>query len=142
MVLALSRRIQASIKLLAGSEAAFTSRQIDRIIQINQTNEELIVEDYKIDGAVTDQAISFGKVTAPTFVYVQWQSKYNGDNSTTEDQDALVTAKINSGTLYNTNHFFAAVDDITNDTTVSTITFTTLADTDTIVSVVILGRSA
>lgn len=141
MVLSLSRRIAASIKLLTGSDAAFTTTQIDRIIDINQTNEELLVEDFVVDGAVTDQAISLGKVTSPTFIYIKWESKFNGDNSTTEDQDALVTIKVNSGTLYSANHFIAAVDDITNDTTVSTISFTTLADTDTIVSVVALGRS-
>lgn len=134
--------VQARFKLILGTDPAFTSRPFEENFTLDQTTEEAHTSTYFVDGTVTDEAISMGKVNSPTFIYVRFVSKYNGDNSTTEDQDALVTVKVDGGTAYTTNSFLAEVTDPVNDTTTSTITFSTLADTDTIVTLVVLGRSS
>jgi len=142
MALTQTSKISAKLNLLVGSESAFTNRRVDQNYDMSQSTEENETSSYRIDGAVTDQAISMGKVNTPTFIYVRFVSKYNGDNSTTDNATAEVTIKVDGGTAYATNSFLAEVTDTTNSNVTSTLTFTTLADTDTNVEVIILGRSS
>jgi len=142
MALTQTSILEGKIKLLVGGQAAFTDRKFDQNFDFGQTTEETHSSSYRIDGAVTDQAISLGKVNTPTFIFIKFNSKYNGDNSTTEDAEAAVTIKVDGGTAYTTNYFLAAVTDVTNNNVTSTITFTTLADTDTNIDLLVLGRSS
>ena len=140
MALSQSSILAGGLKLLIGSETAMTNRFIDKNFPLAHTTEETNVDRFFVDGTVTDQAISLGKVNTPTMIFIHFESKFNGDNSTTEDAEAKVTIKVDGGTAYATNYFFAMVGDPINDAVTSTITFSTLSDTDTIVDVVVMGR--
>tara|TARA_R110002126_G_scaffold253121_1_gene396180 strand:+ start:1426 stop:1854 length:429 start_codon:yes stop_codon:yes gene_type:complete len=142
MALTQTSLLQARISLLVGSEAAYTNRLFDKNFTLDQSTEEVHSDTYFVDGTVTDQAISLGKVNTPTFIYIHFESKYNGDNSTTDNEAAPVTMKIDGGTAYQSNYFLAGVTDQTNDAVTSTITFSTASDTDTIVTLLVLGRSS
>ena len=141
MALSQTTKLKASLSLLMGDDAAYTNRQVDENITLDQDTEENHVSKYFVDGTVTDQAISLGKVNTPTFIFIEFQSKFNGSGGTTDNQDAAVTIKVDGGTAYQTNYFLAAVADTANDAVTSTLTFSTLANSDTIVTLRVMGRS-
>ena len=140
--MALSQIVYSAVKLqlLASRDTAYANRLAEEIIDLGQTTEEVVVHDYYVDGQVTDEAIDFGKVTSPTFVYIRFESRFNGDNSTTEDAHAAVTAKIATSSAITTDHILLMSGDNDNDEVTSNITFSTLADTDTRVYALILGE--
>lgn len=142
MALSSTANLLARIKIMAAGDDAFTNKDFELVLNIDQTVEEANHDRQKIDGVVTDKAVSLGGVTTPTFIFVKITSKFDGAGGTTEDDAAVVQIKIDGGTAFDCNQFLLAVDDTVSDQVTSTITYTTLANTDTIVDTYVVGRSA
>ena len=142
MVLTQKTEILARLKVMASRSATFDSKTFERTFNVDQsTQESNSYEDFD-DGQVTDKAISFGTVDSPTFVLIFFNSRFNGENGTVEDDHASVTVKIDGGAAVTTDMVLLLTNDPVNDTTTSTITYSTLADTDTVASVFIAGRNS
>ena len=142
MALSSTANLLARLKIMSAGNEAFEDKDFDLNLIMDQISEESSHDRQKIDGVVTDKAVSLGGVTTPTFIFVHFKSQFNGDNSTVEDAATNVSIKVDGGTAYETNYFIAAVDDTINDNVTSTITYTTQSDTDTIVDTYVIGRSS
>jgi hypothetical protein len=142
MALSQTTNLLARLKLMASGDTNFDEKNFDVSYTLDQTSEEAFHDSQFIDGVVTDKAVSLGGVTTPTFIYVTFQSQFNGDNGTTENAETYVSVKIDGGTAFDANHVLLSVNDVTNDQVTSTITYTTQSDTDTIVKTYVIGRSS
>lgn len=141
MALSSTANLLARLKIMASGSSAFTDKDFELNLSLDQASEEVFKDRQHIDGVVTDKAVSLGGVTTPTFIFVHFKSQFNGDNSTTENASTKVSVKIDSGTAFDANYVLLSIDDTTNDNVTSTITYTTQSDTDTIVDTYVIGRS-
>lgn len=142
MALTQTANLKARLLLAVSDSAAFIDTDYDKAFTFDISSEEVFSNRQYIDGVVTDQAVSLGGVTSPSFIFVKFNSRYNGDNSTTEDAHAPVTVKIDGGSAFKTDYVLLGTLDPTNDTITSTISFTTIADTDTQVDVLVVGQKS
>ncbi len=135
--------VRAEVKINVAKDTAFTDKLFKAAITISQNTEEAVHNRYDISGAAVDSAVPFGNVTSPTLLLLSFVSKFNGGGSTTDDDPATVTVKIDGGTAFECKYLLLAVDiDKNTDKITNTITFTTLADSDTTVEVVVVGEKA
>ena len=141
MALTSTANLQVRLKIMSSGDSTFNDKTFDLNATLDHISEEAFSDRQFIDGVVTDKAVSLGGVTTPTFIYVRFISKFNGDNSTTEDAKTKVSIKVNSGTAFDANSILLLVDDTTNDEVTSTLTYTTQSDTDTIVETYVVGRN-
>lgn len=141
MALTSTANLLARLKIMASGSSSYEDKVFEFNANLDHVSEESFSDRQFLDGVVTDKAVSLGGVTTPTFIYVKFTSKFNGDNSTTEDASTYVSVKVNSGTAFECNDLLLRVDDTTNDNVTSTITYTTQSDTDTIVETFVVGRN-
>jgi len=141
MALTSTANLLCRLKIMASGSSTFEDKVFDLNANLDHASEEAFSDRKFIDGVVTDEAVSLGGVTTPTFIYVRFISKFNGDNSTTDDAATKVSVKVNSGTAFDCNDLLLRVDDTTNDEVTGTITYTTQSDTDTIVETYVVGRN-
>jgi hypothetical protein len=142
MALSPTTNLKLRINASASDSSAFTDLFFETLINADLNTEECFHDVQFHDGVVTDQAVSLGGVTTPVFILLAFNSQFNGDNSTTENARTKVSVKIDGGTAFDANYVLLAVDDETNDTVTSTITYTTQSDTDTVVKTYVVGRSS
>jgi len=142
MALVQVTNLLARLKIMASGTSAFTDKDFDLNLIFDHSSEESFHDRQFTDGVVTDKAVSLGGVTTPTFIFVHFNSKFDGGGATTDNAVTHVLLKVDGGTAYKTNCFLAYIDDTTNDAVTSTLTYTTQANTDTIVDTYVIGRSS
>ena len=137
--------LQARLKLLVARDSTFNEIELDKLFNLDQTSEEYHYTRFKVDGAVADQAIDFGKVNSPTFIFIQWSS--TDPDATPVDDPLNVTVKIDSAAAGSVMHsLLLDVQDPLLDLLTKDITFSTEAGTstnsETEVTVLIMGRKS
>jgi len=142
MALSATANLKARLVIAASGDTTFENKTFELNASLDHISEEAYSDRQFIDGVETDKAVSLGGVSTPTFIYVRFISKFNGDSATVEDAVTKVSIKVNSGTAFDCNSILLLVDDPINDEVTSTITYTTSADTDTIVETYVVGRSS
>jgi len=143
MPLSLVNFIQASIKILVGTDTTFTNRLYDDILDIDQTTE--LIQSYTsiFDGQQTDKAIAFGDVVAPTFIFIRVESRSTGSGTPADGTHQPVVWKVNGQTTaFDSDILLFYTTDPAIDTVPTALSFSTLADTNTEVTVVIGGRKS
>jgi len=133
-------QIAASIKILLGDSTTFTNRRFDQLFDLDQIGESDDTDSFIVEGQVTDQAILFGKIVSPTFIFIKWESRETGGGVSTDGTLSPVTIKVNGSTAQTTNYYLAITLIPATDTLPTTITFSTLVDTNTLVTKFIIGR--
>jgi len=133
----------AKIKIVMAKDATFDSKTFDELFTLDQSTEESISYRDFVSGAVADQAISFGGIAKPTFIFILFESRGDGNGAIADNVRAKVEVKIAGASVNSTSDFILlGTQDPTNEDITTDIKFTTLADTDTTFTVVIAGRSA
>lgn len=142
MPLTLSSLIQASIKILVGTDSTFSNRLYDDLLDIDQTTE--LIHNYTsiFEGQQTDKAIDFGDVVSPTFIFIIFNSRSTGTGAPADGTHQPTLVKIEGSTAFDSDTILLYTSDPLIDTLPNTIIFSTLADTNTEVTVLIGGRKA
>lgn len=140
MPLTLSNLIQASIKILVATDTTFTNRLYDDLLDIDQTTEDVHNYISLFTGQQTDKAIDFGDIVSPTFIFILVNSRSTGGGSPQDGTHQPVLWKVNTSTEFDSDTLLFYTADPLIDDLPTTITFSTLADTNTEVTVLIGGR--
>jgi hypothetical protein len=141
MVQSLTTNISSSFKLLASKDTTYSNRIADFLQDLSIATEVAEVAEFFESAQVTDQAIDFGNVTSPTFIYIRFTSQADGNGSNADGTHEAITVKINSSTAITTDTVLLQTSDPTNDTLPTTITWSSVADSTTKVQVFIAGRA-
>jgi len=142
MVQALTTELQSSIKILVGDTSSFTNRKEDTLTDLSLSTENAETNEYFESAQVTDQVIDFGKVVSPVFIYLKFISQADGNGANADGTHEPITIKVNTSTAITTDTLLLQTDDAINDTLPTTITWSSVANSTTKVTQVILGRSS
>lgn len=108
-----------------------TDQQI--FVSKNKEHQELIV-----DGAATT-TLTLNSVTKASAYLIVVDSRYNGDNSTTENAVAAATIALGGGTAYTMKVLLVGSDAQLASSGNASVVITTIADTDTTIKIYALG---
>ena len=137
--MALATLVQASIKLLSADDSTFQNRSIDDIFDFDQTT--ILSNSYSTiyPAQVTGQAIDFGEVAIPTFVFVRFTSTATGAGTNAIGTHEAVSFRINGGTSDHSDLIMLWTGDPDSDILPNTIVFDTVSNSSTNVQVFVAG---
>ena len=142
MALVINTEVMARVKIAMSKDSTFDSKTFDDLFSLDQSTEESISYRDFVSGAVADQAIDFGGIASPTFIFILFESRGDGVGAIADNVRAKVEVKIGGAAANSTSDFIMlGTQDPTNEDITTDIKFTTLADTDTTFTVVIAGKS-
>lgn len=143
MPLSLTTLIQASLKILVGTDTTFSNRLYDDLLDMDQTTEVLNNYTTIYEGQQTNKVIQFGDVVSPTFIFILINSRATGGGSNADGtHEAVIWAIAGSTVDFDSDTILLYTSDADNDTLPTAIDFSSVANSNTEVTVVIGGRKS
>ena len=136
--MALVKRISSLIelKLKFARDTSYKQKIFDELIDLSSTAKEMNIQSYAQVTTPTDKSLLVAEIPNIKAIYMSLRSVDTSSN----DDPATATIKVNGSTAFNCDHLFLRKDlGVVDYLNISTLTFSSAANIETEVLVIILG---